>query len=131
MTWDSIGKLKGGVLSIWGVLAFLVVCIIVVMGVVFIQEGTRKIPVQHSKRIVGRRSMAEMLRSSKGQPGGRYSNYLCNLDHDGPNDHCAVYAAVGLCKIYRQVLWLYINRIQYCLPASDHPVYILLHKCDI
>lgn len=55
MTWDSIGKLKGGVLSIWGVLAFLVVCIIVVMGVVFIQEGTRKIPVQHSKRVVGRK----------------------------------------------------------------------------
>lgn len=48
-------KLKEGVVSIFAVIAFVVVSVAVIAGIVFIQQGTRKIPVQHAKKVVGRR----------------------------------------------------------------------------
>ncbi|MDO4753916.1 MAG: SecY family transport protein, partial [Bacillota bacterium] len=48
-------KLKEGAVNILAVLAFVVVSLVVIMGIVFIQQGTRKIPVQHAKKVVGRK----------------------------------------------------------------------------
>lgn len=38
-----------------GVIAFLIISLVIIAGVVAIQEGTRKIPVQYAKRVVGRK----------------------------------------------------------------------------
>ncbi len=48
-------KVKEGVVSIFAVIAFILVAVAVIAGIVFIQQGTRKIPVQHAKKVVGRR----------------------------------------------------------------------------
>lgn len=48
-------KLVGSGASIIGVIITIVVYIVMVMAIVFIQEGMRKIPVQYAKRMVGRK----------------------------------------------------------------------------
>lgn len=46
----SIGQLN------WiQVMIFLTLAVIIIMGIIFIQQGTRKIPVQYAKRVVGRK----------------------------------------------------------------------------
>lgn len=44
-----------GEVSIFAVIGFLIVAVVVIAGVVAIHEGQRKIPVQYAKRVVGRR----------------------------------------------------------------------------
>ncbi|MDO4799956.1 MAG: preprotein translocase subunit SecY [Bacillota bacterium] len=50
---DTFRKLQSGDVNIFSVLIFVIVAVLIIMGVVFIQQGTRKIPVQYSKRTVG------------------------------------------------------------------------------
>jgi preprotein translocase subunit SecY len=50
--------LKGvadGTVGIISVLIFCVFAVIVIIGIILVQEGTRKIPVQYAKRVVGRK----------------------------------------------------------------------------
>lgn len=47
--------LKAGTASIFVVLLFLVIAVAVIAGIVAIQEGQRRIPVQYAKRVVGRK----------------------------------------------------------------------------
>lgn len=47
--------LQAGTISILNVLIFIVLAVIIIAGIIFIQQGERRIPVQYSKRIVGRR----------------------------------------------------------------------------
>jgi preprotein translocase subunit SecY len=47
--------LKAGTASILAVLFFAVIAVGVIVGIILIQEGQRRIPVQYSKRVVGRR----------------------------------------------------------------------------
>ncbi|WIV13170.1 preprotein translocase subunit SecY [Proteiniborus sp. MB09-C3] len=44
-----------GQISIIKVIGFLIVALIIIVGVIAIQDGTRKIPVQYAKRVVGRK----------------------------------------------------------------------------
>lgn len=48
-------KLQDGTVSIISVIIFVVFAIAVVVGVIEVQQGTRKIPVQYAKRVVGRK----------------------------------------------------------------------------
>lgn len=48
-------KLQDGTVSIISVIIFVVFAIAVVIGVIEVQQGTRKIPVQYAKRVVGRK----------------------------------------------------------------------------
>ena len=52
---STISSLKDGTLSIISVILFLIFAVAVIVGVILIQEGTRKIPVQYAKRVVGRK----------------------------------------------------------------------------
>ncbi|QXM07330.1 preprotein translocase subunit SecY [Crassaminicella indica] len=52
---QTIEKLKIGEVSIISLLTFMVIAVLVIAGVVAIQQGTRKIPVQYAKRVVGRK----------------------------------------------------------------------------
>ena len=47
--------LKAGTASIFVVLIFVVIALIVMAGIIAIQEGQRRIPVQYAKRVVGRK----------------------------------------------------------------------------
>lgn len=46
---------QGGRISIFNILVLVVLGLAVIAGVVWVQEGQRKIPVQYAKRVVGRR----------------------------------------------------------------------------
>lgn len=52
---QTVQKMKIGEVSIFNVLLFAVLAVIIIAGVVAIQQGTRKIPVQYAKRVVGRK----------------------------------------------------------------------------
>lgn len=47
--------LRTGQINILSVLVFLIVALAIIVGVIFITQGQRKIPVQYSKRVVGRK----------------------------------------------------------------------------
>ncbi len=51
---QTLSLLKVGELSFINVLLFAVIAILVVAGVVMVQEGQRRLPIQYAKRIVGR-----------------------------------------------------------------------------
>lgn len=52
---NIIQYLQGGRISIFNIIVLVVLGVIVIAGVVFVQEGTRRVPVQYAKRVVGRR----------------------------------------------------------------------------
>ncbi|HHV44244.1 MAG TPA: preprotein translocase subunit SecY [Firmicutes bacterium] len=54
-TWLTIRSIGQGGLSPVSFIAFLVIAVVVIGGVILIQEGQRRIPVQYAKRVVGRR----------------------------------------------------------------------------
>lgn len=45
-----------GQLNIIQVLLFVLLAVAIIMGIIFVQQGTRKIPVQYAKRVVGRKT---------------------------------------------------------------------------
>jgi preprotein translocase subunit SecY len=49
------GAQLGGAEQIIGIIAFLVIALFTIIGIVLIQEGQRRIPVQYSKRVRGKR----------------------------------------------------------------------------
>lgn len=48
-------SVSDGAISVITLIIFAVLCILVIAGVVLVQEGQRKIPVQYAKRVVGRK----------------------------------------------------------------------------
>ncbi|MCK8826221.1 preprotein translocase subunit SecY [Natroniella acetigena] len=48
-------ELRAGTINIFNLALFLVIAVIVIGAIVYIHEGQRKIPVQYSKRVVGRK----------------------------------------------------------------------------
>jgi preprotein translocase subunit SecY len=53
---QTIGQFKSGSIELWVIIVMLVVSLITVAAVTYIQEATRKIPVQYAKRVVGRKT---------------------------------------------------------------------------
>ncbi len=54
-TYNTFVRLFTGGLNIVSFFIFLLVALAVIFGVIYIQEGRRKIPVQYSKRVIGRK----------------------------------------------------------------------------
>jgi preprotein translocase subunit SecY len=54
-TIQTFGRLQAGEINILNVAVFLLVAVAIVAGVIYIQQGTRKIPVQYAKRVIGRK----------------------------------------------------------------------------
>jgi len=48
-------KLTEGTMSIVTLILFLIFCVVVIVGIIEIQQGQRRIPVQYAKRVVGRK----------------------------------------------------------------------------
>lgn len=53
--YNTYELLQAGTISILNVLIFGVLAIVIIAGIIFVQQGERRIPVQYSKRIVGRK----------------------------------------------------------------------------
>ncbi|MCQ2545326.1 MAG: preprotein translocase subunit SecY [Clostridia bacterium] len=49
------GKLQDGTMSIITLIVFVLFCVAVIVGIILIQQGQRRIPVQYAKRVVGRK----------------------------------------------------------------------------
>ena len=47
--------MKEGALSVVAVIALIVVAVLITVVIILMQQGTRKIPVQYAKRMVGRK----------------------------------------------------------------------------
>lgn len=52
---NTFTGLKEGTVSVISVILFVIFALVVIVGIVLVQEGTRKIPVQYAKRVVGRK----------------------------------------------------------------------------
>ena len=50
------GRFQDGTMSVITIFLFIVFALVVVVGIIEIQQGTRKIPVQYAKRVVGRKT---------------------------------------------------------------------------
>ena len=48
-------KLQDGTMSIITLIVFVLFCIVVIVGIIEVQQGQRRIPVQYAKRVVGRK----------------------------------------------------------------------------
>lgn len=48
-------KLQDGSMSVITLLVFLIFCVVVIVGIIEVQQGQRRIPVQYAKRVVGRK----------------------------------------------------------------------------
>lgn len=53
--YNTFKLFQAGSISVLNILLFLVLAVLIVAGIIFVQEGERRIPVQYSKRIVGRK----------------------------------------------------------------------------
>lgn len=53
---QSISQTQNGSIGIWMLIVMLIVSLLTVAAVTYIQEATRKIPVQYAKRVVGRKT---------------------------------------------------------------------------
>ena len=52
---EIASKVSGGSMSVISLILFIIFAVVVVVGVIEVQQGTRKIPVQYAKRVVGRK----------------------------------------------------------------------------
>ncbi|NLK72040.1 MAG: preprotein translocase subunit SecY [Clostridiales bacterium] len=52
---QTVTRLATGDLSVVTLVIFLIIAVVIIVGIVAIQQGTRKIPVQYAKRVVGRK----------------------------------------------------------------------------
>ncbi len=48
-------KLQDGSMSIVTLILFAIFCVLVIVGIIYVQQGQRRIPVQYAKRVVGRK----------------------------------------------------------------------------
>ena len=48
-------RLQDGSMSIVTLIIFLIFCVLVIVGIIEVQQGQRRIPVQYAKRVVGRK----------------------------------------------------------------------------
>ncbi|MDU7904428.1 MAG: preprotein translocase subunit SecY, partial [Peptostreptococcaceae bacterium] len=53
---QAIGQLETGSIALWVLIIMAIVSLLTVAAVTYIQEATRKIPVQYAKRVVGRKT---------------------------------------------------------------------------
>lgn len=53
---SAINQVQSGSLAIWAAIMLGIVILLTIMAVTYIQEATRKIPVQYAKRVVGRKT---------------------------------------------------------------------------
>ncbi len=51
----TIKAVSAGTISIVSIILFLIFALVIIIGIIMVQEGNRKVPVQYAKRVVGRK----------------------------------------------------------------------------
>ena len=109
---------RTGTVSIIGIILFLVVAVLMIAGVVAVQEGQRRITVQYSKRVIGRKVY-----------GGQSTHIPMKINQAGV---IPIIFAMALLTFPTVILGFFdqsgsvvqfFNRIL----AFDHPVYIIIY----
>lgn len=54
-TYQTIKRLSTGDVSLVTLIIFIILALVIIVGIIAIQQGTRRIPVQYAKRVVGRK----------------------------------------------------------------------------
>ena len=109
---------KTGTVSVIGIILFLIVAVLMIAGVVAVQEGQRRITVQYSKRVIGRKVY-----------GGQSTHIPMKINQAGV---IPIIFAMALLTFPTVILGFFdpnsgvvqfFNRIL----AFDHPVYIITY----
>ena len=109
---------KTGTVSVIGIIIFLIVAVLMIAGVVAVQEGQRRITVQYSKRVIGRKVY-----------GGQSTHIPMKINQAGV---IPIIFAMALLTFPTVILGFFdpnsgvvqfFNRIL----AFDHPVYIITY----
>ena len=87
--------------------AWSLLTLVIIVAVVYVELGQRRIPVQFAKRVVGRRMMRrpEHLHPAEGQPVRRHPDHLRQLDPAAAGDHHPASSGSrrGLARRHRRV----------------------------
>ena len=89
------------------------IALAVIVAIVFVQEGQRRIPVQYAKRVVGRRMTDGRLDlpAAARQHGRRHPGHLRRLDHGLPADDRPAAqhpAALDFAAFFSPTSWAYV-----------------------
>ena len=80
---------QAGTISYFSVFMFALIAIAMVVFVVHVENGFRRIPISYTKRVGLWRSFQPY--SPESESGGRNPNYLCVIRADVSSNHCPVY----------------------------------------
>ncbi len=120
-------------MSIVTLIVFLIFCGAVIVGIILIQQGQRRIPVQYAKRVVGRKmygGQATHIPLKVNQAGN--SRNLCHGLPAVPADHYILHECSGDAAMWVEK-WLvsaspreygYMRHLMHCLLCS---FYLLLY----
>ncbi|MGM9567485.1 MAG: preprotein translocase subunit SecY, partial [Clostridia bacterium] len=110
-------SLRSGETNFFAVLLFVVIALVIIVGIIYIQEGQRRLPVQYAKRVVGRKvyggqsTFIPMKVNQAGVIPIIFAMSLLML----PGLICSFFPNNGVCAAIAG--WF----------SSDHPVYMILY----
>lgn len=110
-----VQSLRSGETNFFAVLAFLILAIIIIVGIIFVNEGQRKIPVQYAKRVVGRKVY-----------GGQSTNIPLKVNQAGV---IPIIFAMSLLMLPQLLFSLFDGPIATTISGwfnTSHPVYMVL-----
>lgn len=110
-------SLRSGETNFFAVLLFVVIALIIIVGIIYIQEGQRRLPVQYAKRVVGRKMY-----------GGQSTFIPMKVNQAGV---IPIIFAMSLLMLPGMLFQLFPDN-QVCAMIgswfnADHPVYMILY----
>ena len=110
-------SLRSGETNFFAVLLFVVIALIIIIGIIYIQEGQRRLPVQYAKRVVGRKMY-----------GGQSTFIPMKVNQAGV---IPIIFAMSLLMLPGMIFSLFPDN-QVCAMIggwfnADHPVYMILY----
>lgn len=112
-----VQSLRSGETNFFAVLAFLILAIVIIVGIIFVNEGQRKIPVQYAKRVVGRKVY-----------GGQSTNIPLKVNQAGV---IPIIFAMSLLMLPQLLFSLFDGPVATTIAGwfnNSHPVYMVLNS---
>ena len=110
-------SLRSGETNFFAVLLFVVIALIIIVGIIYIQEGQRRLPVQYAKRVVGRKMY-----------GGQSTFIPMKVNQAGV---IPIIFAMSLLMLPTMIFGFFPNNSVCAAIAgwfsADHPVYMILY----
>lgn len=119
---ETISKWQAGSLTFLAILVFCILALVIIAAVIYIQQGERRIPVQYSKRVVGRKVY-----------GGRNTHIPMKVNQAGVIP--VIFASSVLmfpAAIFQFLPWDWAKYLANALnPNGSGPLYLLLYTIFI